>query len=215
MDDLRILQIFLAVFFVLAPLMTHFFSLQGSTVFSDAYKSILIILLIGASLNIKELALVWPLFCIFGFILYFRSLYVETNAKNSTTENVVIFFDGFCVLCSRTVALLLKLDHKRIFRFSSLQGKYAHEVLDSRQIEKGASVVLYHNGHSYERAEAVMQILFRLGGIYKFLARVLCLFPLYLLNVLYYLIAHNRYRIFGKNSSCLVPNEKERMLFIP
>lgn len=67
----------------------------------------------------------------------------------------------------------------------------------------------------YDKAEAVIQILIKLGGIYKFMGIVLKVFPLVILNMLYEFIARNRYRIFGKNDACLIPTNEIRDLFIP
>ncbi len=138
----------------------------------------------------------------------------DQKSEKSAAQGDIIFFDGFCVLCSGTVALLIKIDKKRIFQYSSLQGKYAQQALNPNKINSGASVVFLSNAKSYERAEAVIHILKKLGLFYKLLGILLSMFPLFGLNPLYDLIARHRYRIFGKNDACLIPKETERNLFI-
>lgn len=139
----------------------------------------------------------------------------DQKSEKSSAKCNIIFFDGFCVLCSGTVALLIKIDKKRIFQYSSLQGNYAQQVLNLNNINSGASVIFLTDGRSYEKAEAVIHILKKLGLFYKFLGFLLNLLPLFILDRLYHLIAKNRYRLFGKNDTCLIPNETDRSLFIP
>ena len=148
---------------------------------------------------------------------FFLAIRLESDEKprNTSAGNDVIFFDGFCVLCSGTVALLIKLDKRRVFKYSSLQGQYAKEVLNLRYVESGASVVFRNQGATYEKAEAVIHILIKLGGFYKFLGCLLKLLPTFVLNVAYTFIARNRYHFFGKNDSCLIPKEEDRQLFLP
>lgn len=402
MTELMILNFFLGIAFVLAPLMTNRFFLNNSRTYSDAHKVALIILLIGAAFGLNYFAIAWPLFCIFGFFLYLakqgRSLFLISNAANfipflfslisatwffsgvndlhllgynqawsfyaalhgsflgwlfvgclaflakrprennfflfgcylslilflcvafgidgipyvkrigviglslmvpsligiyafklrgnirkskffsilslcsiiasmalailnefwlsapriafgvpimvlahgflnavisipclylairfeddqksekSSAKNNVIFFDGFCVLCSGTVALLIKIDKRRVFQYSSLQGVYAQEALDLSNIKSGESVIFRSDSRSYEKAEAVIHILKKLGAIYKLLGFLLNLLPLFIVDRLYNLIARNRYQLFGKNETCLIPDEKNRDLFIP
>lgn len=148
----------------------------------------------------------------FYLAIYFED--AQKSEKNPAKDNV-IFFDGYCVLCSGTVALLIKIDKKRIFQYSSLQGSYAQEALNLNNIKSGASVIFLSRGRSYKKAEAVIHILKKLGSIYKFLGFLLNLLPLFILDQIYHLIAANRYRLFGKNETCLIPDETNRDLFIP
>lgn len=138
----------------------------------------------------------------------------EGPSGQTEKDNHVIFFDGLCVLCIGTVNILLKFDKKRILRYSSLQGEYANGLLDLRHTKSGASVVFLSQGHLYEKAEAVIQILCVLGGIYKLAAMFLNIFPLFILNSLYDLIARNRYRLFGIRDTCVVPTNENKDLFI-
>jgi predicted DCC family thiol-disulfide oxidoreductase YuxK len=139
----------------------------------------------------------------------------DENSRGPSAGNDVIFFDGFCVLCSGTVALLIKLDRNRVLTYSSLQGKYARQVLDLRHIESGASVIFHSQEAAYEKAEAVIHILIKLGGFNKLLGILLNMLPLFVLNWAYDLIARHRYHIFGRNDVCLIPTEENKHLFIP
>lgn len=139
----------------------------------------------------------------------------DDNSRRASVSDNVIFFDDYCVLCSSTVNLLIRHDKHRVLKYSSLQGRYAREVLDSPQVELGASVIFLVGGISYDKAEAVIRILFKLGGFYKILGFLLNLFPLFGLNVVYNFIARNRYYFFGKNDFCFIPKEEDKTLFLP
>ena len=136
-------------------------------------------------------------------------------SKGTLFGENVIFFDGICVLCSGTVAFLIEIDKDRVLKYSSLQGKYAKEVLDLRHTESVSSVIFSSGGTNYERSESVIHILIKLGGFYKLLGILLNLFPLFLLNWTYDLVARYRYRFFGKNDFCLIPKEEDEKLFLP
>jgi predicted DCC family thiol-disulfide oxidoreductase YuxK len=154
---------------------------------------------------------------LFTVPLFYLAIQLESEdqfCQTAIANESVIFFDGFCVLCNGTVSQLLKMDKKRILRYSSLQGEYANKVLDSSYTQSGASVVYMSGKHLYVKAEAVIHILMILGGVYKLLAMFLNLFPLFILNQLYDFVARNRYRFFGKRDTCLIPNSEDKDLFI-
>lgn len=72
MTELILLNFFLGVAFVLAPLMTNRFFLNSSRIYAAAHKVALVVLFIGVVLNLNVLAAIWPLFCIFGFLLFLK-----------------------------------------------------------------------------------------------------------------------------------------------
>jgi hypothetical protein len=54
-----------------------------------------------------------------------------TNAPSAPeAEQPVIFFDGICGLCNRTVDFVIARDHSRLFRFAPLQGETAQRLLN-------------------------------------------------------------------------------------
>lgn len=75
MTEFILFNLFLGIAFVLAPLMTNHFFLNNSKIYSLVHKIALIVLLIGAVLNLNYTSIVWPLFCIYGVILYLKNEY--------------------------------------------------------------------------------------------------------------------------------------------
>lgn len=126
----------------------------------------------------------------------------------------IIFFDGLCILCNRTVSLLIKIDTKRIFKYSSLQGEKIKSLGADGRFNFGDSIIFWSHDRVFVKAEAVINILLKLGGVYKLIGLFLKIIPIFILDYVYDLVAKNRYRIFGKNEVCMIPSDKEKDLFI-
>jgi predicted DCC family thiol-disulfide oxidoreductase YuxK len=117
--------------------------------------------------------------------------------------NPVILFDGHCRLCHWSVQFVLRHDHKRLFRFATLDSEFAVKLqVASKQPD---SVLLWHKQQLYRESAALLQLLRYLGGFWM-LSQVFWLVPAALRNAVYRLIAKNRYRLFGKFDSCPLPS---------
>ena len=66
----------------------------------------------------------------------------------------------------------------------------------------------------HDQSDASLQVYRRLGGFWWLLslARII---PRFVRNPLYRVIARNRYRVFGKRTTCRQPTEAERARFLP
>jgi len=127
----------------------------------------------------------------------------------------LIVFDGDCVLCSRTMRLILRLDRQRRFRLMSAQGDigqglYRHLGLPTDSFE---TYLLVTEGRIYQRSTAVIEIAKRLGWPWK-AGAAFVIIPRPIRDALYNLVARYRYRIFGRIEACGIadPKLRERML---
>lgn len=127
----------------------------------------------------------------------------------------IVFFDGVCGLCDRTVNRLLKCDKKEVLLFAPLQGETARQVLPAADIQELGSMIFWHQDRAYRQSAAVVRILWTLGGGYRVLAALLWLIPLPLRDWGYRRVAANRYRWFGKHDACRMPTPAERARFLP
>jgi len=127
----------------------------------------------------------------------------------------IVFFDGVCNLCDRTVQFILKRDRKKRFLFGSLQGKTGQEYLHKYHLpaDKFHSFMLIEGNVLYTRSTAVLRMLKHLGRGWQLLY-VFIYIPQPIRDGVYTLIATNRYRLFGKKDQCSLPtpDEKERFL---
>jgi len=126
-----------------------------------------------------------------------------------TKEHIVIF-DGICGFCNGSVNLLMRLDKKRIFKYTSLQGEYVKKLDIAKDLD---SIVFYDEGELYYKSTAVLKILQKLGGAWLVLGAFFII-PRFIRDFVYDVIAKYRYRIFGKLESCRMPSEEEQERFI-
>lgn len=130
----------------------------------------------------------------------------------------LVFYDGECGLCDRTVQFLLKADKKEIFAFAALQGETAKKMLkDLPDNQKNVdSVILIEDWQTnpcvYIRSKAVFRMLWLLGGGWAILG-LLNFLPAILFDWGYCLIARNRHRLFSK-TECPLPNPQTRHRFL-
>jgi predicted DCC family thiol-disulfide oxidoreductase YuxK len=132
------------------------------------------------------------------------------------SEHPALFFDGVCNLCNSSVDWVIRHDKKRYFRFGSLQGKTAHEVVPDYAEEAGLSTVVLVTGKGqFIRSTAIAHVLKGLGGIWKFWGDCMLLLPRPIRDWGYKAIAKRRYKIWGHKDSCRLPSPEERELFLP
>jgi len=68
----------------------------------------------------------------------------------------IIFFDGDCLICNHFVQLLLRIDRRKKFLFSSLQSEFARTALTN--IPKNTdSIVFLSPAGTYLKSEAVLR----------------------------------------------------------
>ena len=131
----------------------------------------------------------------------------------------IIFFDGVCGLCNRTVDFVLREDRDRNFLFSPLQGETFQRIGRDHPETLGTDSIFVlrpDSGHVelLERSDAFLYILDKLPR-FRWLARLGYLCPAPIRNLLYRLIAATRYRIWGRRDSCRLPSFEERARFLP
>jgi predicted DCC family thiol-disulfide oxidoreductase YuxK len=132
----------------------------------------------------------------------------------------LVLYDGVCGLCNRLIQFLLKRDKHDRLRFASLQSGLAEDLLkrhDADAKDLDTVYVVIDHGQPTERllarSDAILYLLTQLDGIWRLggIGRVI---PGALRNVAYNLVARNRYRIFGKYESCMLPDPKHHHKFL-
>lgn len=125
----------------------------------------------------------------------------------------IIFFDGVCNLCNGLVDWLIVHDNQKLFNYASLQGKTAKELLPLNVINDLNTVVFFENGKVFYRSEAILRLFSYLPYPWKILSFFIIL-PTFFSNALYNLVAVNRYRLFGKKTTCRLPTLEEKTFFL-
>jgi predicted DCC family thiol-disulfide oxidoreductase YuxK len=133
----------------------------------------------------------------------------------------IILYDGVCGLCNRLVQFLLKHDQQARLRFASLQSDFAAKVLQRHGIDPKDLDTL-HLIEDYEqpgervlqRSDAILRAGRELGGFWSASSVAAKIVPRALRDAVYRFVAHNRYRVFGKYDTCMLPEPNQRSRFL-
>lgn len=126
----------------------------------------------------------------------------------------LILFDGVCVLCAGWVKFLIPRDPGGRHRFVAVQTE-AGRALAARfgiDVEAPQTNVVIRDGRAGFKGDSALQVWRDLPG-WRWTA-VFRLLPRALRNCLYDLVARNRYRLFGRTESCLMPTPDIRRRFL-
>jgi len=139
------------------------------------------------------------------------------NSSQETTESEspIVFFDGVCGLCNRTVNFLIGIDRKKRLRYAPLQGETAAERLPEDLRKDLNSMILFDKRGICRKSTAVARTLMHVGGMWGVLGFLVWVIPAPLRNFGYGVVAANRYRIWGKLEACRLPRPGEQELFLP
>ena len=126
----------------------------------------------------------------------------------------LILFDGVCVFCSRWVRFVIARDPERRFRFVAIQSERGRALAARYGIdpESPQTNAVVWGGRIFFKSDAALTVLGQLAatrplGWLKAVPRVLR-------DPVYDLIARNRYAIFGRTETCMVPSEADRARFV-
>jgi predicted DCC family thiol-disulfide oxidoreductase YuxK len=121
-------------------------------------------------------------------------------------DDDIILFDGVCIFCSRWVRFVVARDTARRFRFTAIQSPYGARLAAAVGIDVGDpdTNAVIHGGVAWFKSDGALTVLSLLPGWGW--VRVLFAVPRFVRDGVYNLIAKNRYRIFGKYDTCIVPD---------
>lgn len=133
----------------------------------------------------------------------------------STENKKIILFDGVCNLCNGSVIFMIKRDKKDVLRYAALQTEIGQKMVEKYNIDtsKIDSIILIDNDKYYYKSTAALRIARHLTGAYPLLA-VFLIFPVFMRDWIYDIIARNRYKWFGKKESCMIPTPELKSKFI-
>lgn len=119
----------------------------------------------------------------------------------------ILFFDGECMLCNKTIQWILAHENDHSLMFCRLQSNYAHQLIP-KNYQTIDSVLLWKNKKWYTHLDAILQLLPHLKWYWK------CLYVFYLIpsvwrKKIYNWIATRRYQWFGPTSQCVLMMKDE------
>lgn len=126
----------------------------------------------------------------------------------------LIVFDGECVLCCGFFRFMLEHDHQERFVFATAQsplGQVLYRDLGLPTDDFETNLVRVE-GVTYQRLDAFAAAMGTLGWPWRALTALRHL-PAALKDPAYHLIARNRYSLFGRHQSCMIPTPELRRRF--
>ena len=130
-------------------------------------------------------------------------------------ESDVIVFDGECALCSGFLRFVVRHDREARFRFliaQSRKGEALYKTLGLKGDDYETNLV-FVDGHLHRELDAFAAVMGRLDWPWRALS-VARFVPEPLAGWLYGLIARNRYRVFGRYDTCIMPDPSLRARFL-
>uniref|UniRef100_UPI003B518CE1 thiol-disulfide oxidoreductase DCC family protein n=1 Tax=Roseovarius indicus TaxID=540747 RepID=UPI003B518CE1 len=127
----------------------------------------------------------------------------------------LVVFDGECVLCSGFFRFMLAHDRAGRFRFATAQSPLGTELytalgLPTEEYETNLVIV---GSRIHEKLDAFAAAMRVLGWPWRGLSAVRVL-PAWLKTPAYTAIARNRYRLFGRYETCMMPDAAVRARFL-
>lgn len=142
---------------------------------------------------------------------------METNVNPSERlkgKNLIVF-DGECVLCSAFFSFVVKKDKQKQFHFSIAQSEFGEALYEYYGLkpEDYDTNLVFINGKLYERLHGFFASMKLLGWPYR-VVNIFQFLPNAFLDWAYYKIARNRYKLFGRRETCMVPSQALKDRFI-
>lgn len=127
----------------------------------------------------------------------------------------VVLFDGVCKLCNGWAKFLIRHDPEQRFRLASVQSAQGQALLAwfGLPTDHFDTMALIENGQLLLRSDALLRIVAQLPGAWRHLA-LLRGIPRPVRDWCYDRIALNRYRLFGRYDSCLLPSADHARRFL-
>ena len=127
----------------------------------------------------------------------------------------VVLFDGVCKLCNGWARFLIGHDRQRRFKLASVQSPEGQAILAFYGLptDRFDTMAYVEGAQLYVRSDAVLRIVAQLPRPWRWL-RMLRGVPAGLRDWLYDRVALNRYRLFGRHASCLLPHPDHDQRFL-
>lgn len=126
----------------------------------------------------------------------------------------ILFFDGNCGLCNRSVKFVLRKEKDTELIFSPLQSEFAKKTLQPLNLKNEMdTMVLLENGKIHLQSSAALRVTKYLKGLWP-LMMIFIIVPPFIRNAIYNYIAKNRITWFGTADYCemMTPELRKRFL---
>lgn len=127
----------------------------------------------------------------------------------------IILFDGVCKLCNRWSRFIIRFDSQRHFKLCAVQSDAGQRILKQLgyPLDHFETMLLVRGEQVFAKSDAFIEIARQLPMPWS-LAKVFKIFPQKCRDWFYDRIALNRYRLFGKYDTCVLPSPDNEQRFL-
>ncbi|WP_130734718.1 thiol-disulfide oxidoreductase DCC family protein [Flavobacterium sp. J27] len=137
---------------------------------------------------------------------------LDKKYKEIIDTYTLVIYDGMCGFCDTSIQFILENKPSNKLRFVAFQSEIGQQLLHTFQIEANLdSIVLIENRRYYKKAKAFLKILNYVNSPLNYL-KYFRFIPTGILNLIYDIIAKNRYKLMAQK--CRIVSEKERAFFL-
>ncbi len=125
----------------------------------------------------------------------------------------IVFYDGDCGFCNKSVQFILRFEKDKSIQFAALQSSFAERYFEENLLPKpDLSTFYFSDGDElFEKSDAALRVAKNL----KFpvsLVRFFWIIPQFIRDKVYDFIAKRRQRL--SNGFCVIPEKEDRKRFI-
>lgn len=133
-----------------------------------------------------------------------------------TVATDLIVFDGECVLCSGFFRFMLRRDHEARFQYALAQSDLGTRLYEALNLPTGdfETNLVIVDGRIHQKLDAFAHAMRAIGWPWRLLSGLRFL-PAALKDPAYSAIARNRYSLFGRYQTCMIPDGELRARFVP
>ncbi|HYV39512.1 MAG TPA: thiol-disulfide oxidoreductase DCC family protein [Gemmataceae bacterium] len=134
---------------------------------------------------------------------------------NVNKEQPIVLFDGVCNLCNGLVQFLIRRDGQARLRLASLQSTSGQALLTwcGQPLEDFDTMVFIESGRAFFKSTAILRILRYFPWPWPMLSIALVI-PTWLRDWFYDRVALNRYVLFGRRETCMMPTPELKKRFL-
>lgn len=119
----------------------------------------------------------------------------------------MIVYDKKCMLCSTSMAFVIRHDREHIFRLVPAQSDLGRAAYRDHRLDPDAlaTMIVIDGGRARTESDAALHVLARLGWPWR-AAAAARIVPRFIRDGVYRWVARNRYRWFGARHACILPS---------
>lgn len=110
--------------------------------------------------------------------------------KEGNTIKCIVYFDNNCSLCTSIIKTL------QVFKVENVLYKPIEKIKTGNTANE---IIVISDKKQYKASAAILELMKYLGWFTKLLSTALRIIPIKILDKVYYWVARNRYKWFGKN----------------